>query len=435
MINATSKLITSRFSKNVLALVSGAFIAQVISFAASPILTRLYTPENFGLFALFLSYVNIVSKVGTLCYERAIILPKNNSSAYNIAFLSLIILLVIALLSTSLIFAFSGRLLSLLKGAYTISWLYWVPAGLLLVGIFNIVKSLHIRQKGFRSIAFARIGEAASASVAKIAIALFAGATAGGLILGTITGFMVSLAIIIRSPDLFHFAEIRRSLNSKSIKAVAVEYIQFPLYATCNAILTVITQNLIVLVFSIIFSPVIVGLYSLGNRIIRRPLNIMSMSVQNVFFQRIAHEYNHGARILPSLIKTTGVLFITGCIPFLLLMIYAEPLFGTIFGKKWFQAGVYVRILSPWFLVLFAVAPANTTYEVFKKQHMKVFFTLAKALLSISAIWLGYKLTGKPEDVIAYFVSANVLVEISIIVGAIFITYKNDLTTISGKAA
>jgi len=116
-------------------------------------------------------------------------------------------------------------------------------------------------------------------------------------------------------------------------------------------------------------------------------------------------------------------------------MIYAEPLFGTIFGKKWFQAGVYVRILSPWFLVLFAVAPANTTYEVFKKQHMKVFFTLAKALLSISAIWLGYKLTGKPEDVIAYFVSANVLVEISIIVGAIFITYKNDLTTISGKAA
>jgi len=65
----------SDFKKNVLTLMAGTTIAQAIPIAISPILTRLYTPEEFGLFALFLAIVSIFGVVATMRYEMAIVQP------------------------------------------------------------------------------------------------------------------------------------------------------------------------------------------------------------------------------------------------------------------------------------------------------------------------------------------------------------------------
>lgn len=53
----------SEFSKNVLTLITGTTIAQAIPIAISPILTRIYTPEDFGVFALFVSLVGFISVI------------------------------------------------------------------------------------------------------------------------------------------------------------------------------------------------------------------------------------------------------------------------------------------------------------------------------------------------------------------------------------
>ena len=78
-----------KFAKNVLTLLTGSTIAQAIPIAVSPILTRLYTPEDFGILALFLAIVSFIAIVFTGQYESAIILPEKYEDVINIFFLSL----------------------------------------------------------------------------------------------------------------------------------------------------------------------------------------------------------------------------------------------------------------------------------------------------------------------------------------------------------
>ena len=96
----------SEFSRNVLTLMTGTTIAQAIPIAISPILTRIYTPEDFGVFALFIGVVGVISVIATLTYEQAIILPKYDKYAINIFMLSLILILFTSIFSFIIIFLF-----------------------------------------------------------------------------------------------------------------------------------------------------------------------------------------------------------------------------------------------------------------------------------------------------------------------------------------
>jgi len=87
----------SEFSRNVLTLMTGTTIAQAIPIAISPILTRIYTPEDFGVFALFIAIVGFFSVIASARYEQAILIPKKDEDAINIFALGFIIICSISL--------------------------------------------------------------------------------------------------------------------------------------------------------------------------------------------------------------------------------------------------------------------------------------------------------------------------------------------------
>ena len=79
----------SEFSRNVLTLMTGTTIAQAIPIAISPILTRIYTPEEFGIFALYMAFISIGAAIVTGKYEMAILLPKRNEYAKYLVVISI----------------------------------------------------------------------------------------------------------------------------------------------------------------------------------------------------------------------------------------------------------------------------------------------------------------------------------------------------------
>jgi len=87
----------SEFSRNVLTLMTGTTIAQAIPIAISPIVTRIYTPEDFGIFALFIAIITIFGSIANGRYELAIMLPKKDEDAINIFALGFIIISVMSL--------------------------------------------------------------------------------------------------------------------------------------------------------------------------------------------------------------------------------------------------------------------------------------------------------------------------------------------------
>src|SRR6056300_1116690 len=93
-----SALFGSEFNRSVFTLMIGSTLAQAIPIAITPVLTRLYTPEDFGLLALFIAMISILSSIVNGQYEQAIILPKKEEDAINIAALSLLIAICFSIL-------------------------------------------------------------------------------------------------------------------------------------------------------------------------------------------------------------------------------------------------------------------------------------------------------------------------------------------------
>ena len=65
------------FSKKIITLISGTVGTYFFPIIFSPLLTRIYTPDEFALFTIYITAVQIISVVSTLKYELGIPLVKN----------------------------------------------------------------------------------------------------------------------------------------------------------------------------------------------------------------------------------------------------------------------------------------------------------------------------------------------------------------------
>lgn len=174
----------SEFSKNVLTLMTGTTIAQAIPIAISPILTRIYAPEDFGIFALFVSVVGIMAVISTGKYEMSLILPRKDSFAYQLLILSGIIVLV-----SSIIYLFS---VVIANTFYSIDTIYYLlPLTVLFIGLNNTFDKYNNRIKNYKLMSYQRLIKTTIESIVSIAFMVFFHLKTG-LIWGFVLGFLIS---------------------------------------------------------------------------------------------------------------------------------------------------------------------------------------------------------------------------------------------------
>ena len=104
----------SEFSQNVLTLMTGSTLSQAIPIAISPILTRIYTPEDFGLYAVYIAIITILGTIVSGRYELAIMLPKKDEDAINIFALGLVITICLTVITTILVITFNDYIMFVL---------------------------------------------------------------------------------------------------------------------------------------------------------------------------------------------------------------------------------------------------------------------------------------------------------------------------------
>ena len=142
----------SEFNRNVLTLMTGTTIAQAIPIAISPILTRIYTPEDFGVLALFVAITSIFGSIANGRYELAIMLPKKDENAINIFALGLIITFSMSFILLVLVVLFNEQITELLKNDEISVWLYFVPIAVLFIGLYNMLAYYNNRKKYYKVI-------------------------------------------------------------------------------------------------------------------------------------------------------------------------------------------------------------------------------------------------------------------------------------------
>ncbi|HIB85036.1 MAG TPA: translocase, partial [Chromatiaceae bacterium] len=181
----------SEFSHNVITLMTGTTLAQAIPIAISPILTRLYTPEDFGVLALYMAVTALVSAIATGRYELAIMLPKNDVDAANIVALTITVTSMISLVTLSVVMIYNTEITLLLGNPEISNWLYIVPLTVFLTGVYQSLNYWSNRKKHYKRLSTSRVLQSGTGAGASLSMG-GAGFSSGGLIIGQIVGQSVA---------------------------------------------------------------------------------------------------------------------------------------------------------------------------------------------------------------------------------------------------
>ena len=333
----------SEFSRNVLTLMTGTTIAQAIPVAISPILTRIYTPEDFGVFALFIGVVGVISVIATLTYEQAIILPKYDKYAINIFMLSLILILFTSIFSFIIIFSFKEEILNLLNNDLLGNWLFFVPITVFFLALFNLLTNYNNRIKEYKDIAKATVIKSLVLSIIQVLIGFLKSGFAG-LILGQVLAQI--FANFKLAKNILKNKILLSSVSYIQMLVLARKYFNFPKYHMPHALFGNISSNLPIYIFTPFFGSAIVGKYSLALMIVLTPLSIIINSNAKVYNQKLAELYNKKENVYVFTLNLIKSLLKKITLPFTIFIIFTPQIFEIIFGTQWIDSGKYIQILS-----------------------------------------------------------------------------------------
>jgi O-antigen/teichoic acid export membrane protein len=367
------------FLKNVATLISGTTVVQIIAILIYFILSRIYTPADFGVFGLYMSIVSITGIISTGKYEMAVMLPKQDADALNLLKL---IGLIAVVFSVFLLFpvVFLNGWFSKILGNENISvWLYFVPLSTLLVGLFQGLKVYSNRFKEYRTITAANVVQSLTNSAGKVAIGPFIPGPAG-LVIGSVLGELAGAGIFIRR-------FLKRGKNDSGttdwskIKSLSKEYNLFPRFNMIQSVINNFSGSLPIFIFSSYFTPAITGFFTMGYSIVYRPVNMVASAFYQVLGQRIIVKNNQGERLYPDIKRFLHGLLKLVTVPFILVALFAPGIFRVALGEEWEEAGRYTQIIIPWFFTTCLTMPLSFIPDMFRRQKKAMILDLIKFLL------------------------------------------------------
>ncbi len=376
----------SEFTRNVLTLMTGTTIAQAIPIAISPILTRLYTPEDFGVFALYMSVASILSVVATGRYELAIMLPKKDEDAINIVAISILISFLVSFIALLIIFFFNAQITTLLGNSKISSWLYFIPITIVLTGIYQSFNYWSNRKKQYKRLATSRVIQSGTRATTNLGMG-FGGFGSSGLILSSILGQGVATAILGRmvwQEDKRRLEEVKRL----KIFALSRRYIKFPKFDLTSAIIYSIYTNMAVMFFTKFFESSVSGFYFFANRIIKLPFSFFISAFSDVFYQKLSRTTDY-IKIAQELNSFSVKIFKITFIPFMFIVYssfyYVEP----IFGKEWSELYIYISIFSMPIYIGLLLAPYGHVLKIINRQEVSMYLHLLR-LLVLGVFFISY---------------------------------------------
>lgn len=364
------------FLKAVSVLVGGTAFAQLIGFVCLPILTRLYTPEDYSVLGVYVAIVAILAVISCLRFDIAIPIPENENDGKALLLLSFlsntifsIILYAVLLISYPYIQHY--KIIDQLS-----YWIWFIPLGVFVSGFYSALQFWATRHKRFKDIAKTRMTQAISGNTASLAGGMFS-VGFGGLIVGQLLNF---------SGGLFKLAVSAKKdlavVKSSPLKATFAKYSNFPKYSTFEALANVSAIQLpLILLASYIIGPA-VGYLMLAMKVLGVPMGLIGSAFSQVYLananQHLERKtlYSYTKSIIFKIFKITIV-------PFVVLAIISPFIFGYIFGENWKDVGLYILAMLPWYFMQILSSPVSMSLHIVGKQKKALFLQIIGFVLRV----------------------------------------------------
>lgn len=351
------------FARGVAVLSSGTVGAQILLLLAAPILTRLYSPEDFGVLAVFVSVLSILGVIAALRYELAIPVVDDDETALNIAALCLLITVVMAVLTAFIVWSIGDWGANLLGITDYANYLWLLPIGVVLIGFYQTFNYWATREKAFSRISTTKLMQSISSLIIQFS---FFKLGPLGLVCGYITGQFMGAGKLSKSALRQLSSQI---VSIESVRNVASRYRRYPIFASWSGIFNTVGLQLAPLLFAGFFGPVVAGWFALANRIVHSPASLFGAAIGNVFFAHAADARRRGE--LGTLVQSTQQKLIAISLPpAMIVFLFGQDIFVLVFGKEWFQAGIFAQWLILSSLTGFLVSSVSMIFSVLERQAL-----------------------------------------------------------------
>lgn len=383
------RLLSSRFVKNSGMLFSGSAVSQGIAFVAYLLLSRLFSCEDFALYNIFYSYIEVFIILSTCKYEVAIVKADTDAEAGAIARFSMrlnAVVSVVILVAAGILALSHSRAVPLPPLLVML-----IPFMVFFCGTTRVYSFLFNRYGHFRQMAVSEVVTSLSATILKISFGFLAALGqffhVVGLPLGTVLGKVVgNLYCRVRAAKLL---PQQKPGASVCLRQLLRKYRHFPLYAMPREFVSSFSANLPFMWLGFYFDNVSLGLFSMAVVFTMRPVQMVANVFERVLYpatkEKIDRRQPIGVSIRRFLLVLCAVM-----VPLLgVSFFFAEPIFTFLLGDKWLGCGYYVRCIIPWIAFLVLANSMAFVPNVFTTQRADFIFQVVQLCLRAVALWIG----------------------------------------------
>ena len=380
-------------SKNITLLAGSTALVQGITVLLSPLLTRLYAPEHFGQLAIYISVLSFLLVAASLRYQLAIPLPKLDQAAKSLAYLSFLILIGEALLLGLILILFRNKLLTI----SVLSHLQQQNLWLLLVsfiggGTYQILNYWALRYSSFSILASTKVQQGLSQVFVQILYGLF-DKNALGLFLADAVGRTSGSGKLL-SEALKKYNFFRSPPPLSHLAFAAKRYWKFPVFSSISGLMNNAGLQAPSLLVAALYGSETLGYFSLSQRVVGLPLSFIGVALSQIYFSEASSllKENNMEALRKKFIEVAKNLFAIGIIPILIVSIFAPKMCGFLFGDVWLEAGNYIQILGPMFLLQLIVVPLSQTLNILEQQQTQLFWDFGRLFLVLLGFYLSWLL-------------------------------------------
>ncbi len=423
------KLTQKPFLKNLSMVIGGTAMSQLITVACTPIIARQYGADALGLFGIFMALTGLLATIVTGRYNVAVMLPKNHEDSGVVVQLCFVVSTLMTLLISSVVFIAGDAITTALKAPQLIDYLWLLPLIVFILGFKQTIEQWLSRHKYFAIISLALLISSILSNAFKIGMG-FLDNLSIWLIAGSCLAFFIQVLMMLWQSKRSQTSLTLTSISWDQLKAKAVKYAYLPRYRAPKDFLNAIAYNAPVLFLAAFFGPIQVGLFTLAERLLRLPGQVIGDSVRKVLYQKMAETYNKQANINRLLIRSTAAMAALSIVPFGIIVFWGAGLFAFVFGDEWRVAGDYAAWLSIAMFFNFIAIPSVVVIPVLKLERLFFGYEIVYTIVQLTSLFIGAYILNNVYYAIAFYCASGAILKA--LLPIIVFTSRNYQTAIKG---
>jgi O-antigen/teichoic acid export membrane protein len=371
---------------------SGAALSQVLPMVLSPALTRVFTANEYGLFAIYAVILALLAPFAGLRFPLSIVKAKSETEAANLFLLSLAISIAVAattFIVWTFFISFNFMQYFEIKTSPPKTWGLYLAISIFEVATIDTATHWLNRQRHYSSLSTLRVAQACFVVVSQLLFGvLFSSGDA--LIMGTLVGQMIAIYLVGRR-HLSDLVFIRNAVTLRGMFDAAVSHIDNPRYLLPASLLESASSNAPVMLLSYLTSTSVVGNFNLTKRVLGLPTSIITGAVAQVFFRDMSELYLSGKldELRFTVIRAWSIFCLVGFVPATIIIVWGESLFAVVFGQHWALAGKMSEILMLAFYAQFISATTNSGFIIMGLQKYNLLSGVVTVVLRPAALFIG----------------------------------------------